>query len=86
MKKKVIILYNLKDKSNVERTRIIQLLYNHREKSNYNYAYHRKGLLNEFEMNKSKETALLVKNKNDVAKISEILQQLKVKFEIVQSY
>ena len=85
MKKKVIVLYDLKDKSNVERTRIIQRLYSHQEKSNYTYAYQRKGLLNDFNIEKSKKTALIVKNKDDLAKISEILQQLKVKFEVVQS-
>lgn len=84
MKKKVIVLYDLKDKSNAERTRIIQMLYSHREKSNYTYAYQRKGLLNNFNIEKSKKTALLVKNKNDLAKISEILQKLKVRFEVVQ--
>lgn len=84
MKKKTIILYDLKEKSNVERTRIIQKLYNHREKSNYTYAYQREGSLNRFDIEKSKKTALLIKNKNDLAKISEILQQLKVKFEVVQ--
>ena len=85
MEKKMIILYDLKDKSNVERTRIIQMLYHHREKSNYTYAYQRKGLLDDFNIEKSKKTALLVKNKNDLAKILEILQQLKVKWELVQS-
>ena len=84
MKEKVIVLYDLKDKSNVDRTRIIQKLYNHREKSNYAYAYQRKGLLNDFDIEKSKKTAILVKNKNNLAKISEILQQLKVKFEVAK--
>ena len=48
----MIILYDLKDKSNVERTRIIQMLYHHREKSNYTYAYQRKGLLDDFNIEK----------------------------------
>lgn len=85
MKEKIIVLYDLKDKSNVERTRIIQMLYNHREKSNYTYAYQRTGQLNNFDIEKSRKTMLLVKNKNDLAKISEILQQLKVKFEVAQA-
>lgn len=84
MKQKTIILYDLKGKLNVERTRILQKLFNHREKSNYTYAYQRTGLLNDFDIEKSRKTALRVKNKNDLAKISEILQQLKVKFEVVQ--
>ena len=85
MKKQIIVLYDLKEKSNVERTRIIQKLYNHQEKSNYTYAYQRNGLLNGFDIEKSKKTALLLKNKNDLPKISEILLQLKVKFEVLQS-
>lgn len=85
MKKKVMVLYDLKDKSNVDRTRIIQMLYSHREKSNYTYAYQRKGLLNDFNIEKSKKTVLIIKNKNDLIRISAILQQLKVKFEVVQS-
>lgn len=85
MKKKITIIYDLKDKSNVERTRILQMLYNHREKSNYRYAYQRKGMLDKFDIEKSRKTVLLVKNKNDLAKISEILQQLKVKFEVAQA-
>ncbi|MEK7082734.1 MAG: hypothetical protein AAB972_01065 [Patescibacteria group bacterium] len=84
MKKKIIILYDLKEKSNGKRTRIIQKLYAHQEKSNYVYAYQRTGLLSGFDIEKSRKTALLVKNKNDLAKISEILRQLKVKFEVVQ--
>lgn len=84
MKKKIIILYDLKGKSNVERTRILQKLYDHRERSNYAYAYQRTGLLNDFDIEKSRKTTLLVKNKNELAKISEILQQLKVKFEVAQ--
>lgn len=84
MKKKTIILYDLKEKSNVERTRILQVLYSHREKSNYDYTYQRNGLLSNFDIEKSRKTALLVKNKNDLAKISEVLQQLKVKFEVLQ--
>ncbi|MEW5897122.1 MAG: hypothetical protein AB1668_05490 [Nanoarchaeota archaeon] len=84
MKKKTIILYDLKDKSNVERTRILQKLYNHREKSNYTYAYQRTGLLDNFDIEKSRKMALLIKNKNDLAKVSEILGGLKVKFEVVQ--
>ena len=84
MKKKTIILYDLKDKSAVERTRILQILYNHREKSNYSYSYQRSGLLNSFNIEKNRKTALLVKNKKDLAKISEIFTQLKISFEILE--
>lgn len=85
MKNKIIILYDLKEKTNLERTRILQILYNHQEKSNYKYSYKRKGLLNNFDIEKTGKTVIYLKNKNDIAKISEILIQLKIKFEIMQS-
>lgn len=75
----------MKEKSNVERTRILQKLYDHREKSNYTYTYRRTGLLNDFDMEKSRKTVLLIKNKNELAKISEILKNLKVDFEVAES-
>ena len=43
------------------------------------------GLLGGFDIEKSRKTAILVKNKNELAKISEIFLQLKVKFDVVQT-
>jgi len=40
-----IIIYDLKNKSNKQKSRILQLLYGYTDKSNYDYSYKRKGLL-----------------------------------------
>lgn len=84
MKPKTIILYDLKGKSNGERARIIQKLYGYRDRSNYNYSYQRKGLLDDFKFKKSQKITLQLKEKNDIAKISEILKALNVKFDVVE--
>ena len=84
MKKKIMILYDLKNKSNKERTRIIQKLYGHRDKSNYKYVYEREGLLNELNFEKSNKTFLKLKDKKDLTKVAEILKNLKVDFEVAE--
>ena len=84
MKAKTIIIYDLKEKDNKERTRILQKLYGHREKSNYDYSYARKGLFDEFEIQRERKTVLNFKNKEDLAKVAEILKKLNVKFEIAK--
>ena len=85
MKKKTIILYDLAEKSNNERTRILQKLYSHRDKSNYDYSYQRKGLLEKVQYEKKKKTALYLQTKDDLARISEILKKLKVSFDVVEN-
>ncbi len=85
MKKKTLIIYDLKEKSNTERTRIIQKLYGHRERSNYQYYYERKGLLDKFKVKKENKTVIIPNKNQDLTKIVEILKQLKVKFEIAES-
>lgn len=82
MKEKLIIIYDLKDKSNKERTRILQRLYGHKDKSNYNYSYVRKGLFDKFNIKKDKKTVLNFKSEEDLVKVSEILKMLNIKFEI----
>lgn len=84
MKAKTVILYDLKEKSNGERSRIIQKLFGYRDKSNYNYSYERKGLLDGIKVERSGKTMLEIKDKNDLAKVIEILKQLKVKVEIAE--
>lgn len=82
MAEKMIILYDLKGKSNSERTQIIRKLYGYRDKSNYDYTYERVGLLNNLKRNK--KTVLYVKNKKDASKIAAILKKLKVEFELAK--
>jgi len=84
MKTKTVILYDLKEKSNGERARIIQQLYGYRDKSNYNYSYERKGLLDGIKIERIGKTMLEIKDKKDLAKVMEILNQLKVKAEIAK--
>ena len=84
MNSKIIIFYDLQKKSNGEKARIIQKLYGYRDKSNYTYSYTRKGLLDEFNLKKEQKTILNIKSKENLAKVSEILKTLKVKFEIAK--
>lgn len=78
-------MYDLTEKSNNERTRILQKLYGHRDKSNYDYSYQRKGLLEKVQYEKKKKIALYLQNKEDLAKISEILKNLKIRFDVLQN-
>jgi len=75
-----IIIYDLKNKSNKQKSRILQLLYGYTDKSNYDYSYKRKGLLDGKIVKKEKKTVLYVKRK-DIFKVGRILEELKVKFE-----
>ena len=84
MAEKVIILYDLKGKSNSERTQIIRKLYGYQDKSNYDYAYKREGLLGKINLEKTRKTVLRVKNKSDITKVVEILKELQVKFELAK--
>lgn len=84
MAEKVIILYDLKGKSNSERTQIIRKLYGYRDKSNYDYAYERGGQLEKINLEKTRKTVLQVKNKSDITKVVEILTKLQVEFELAK--
>jgi hypothetical protein len=82
MAEKTIILYDLKEKNNSERTQILKKLYGYRDKSNYTYNYEREGLFNKIDIKKSRKTALYIKNKKDIPKVVSILNELKVEFEV----
>ncbi len=84
MEEKVIILYDLKGKSNSEKTQVIRKLYGYRDKSNYDYTYERKGLLEKMDLEKSRKTVLHIKNKSDIAKVVAILKELRVTFELAK--
>ncbi|MBI2549460.1 hypothetical protein HYW21_09015 [Candidatus Woesearchaeota archaeon] len=84
MAEKAIIMYDLKGKSNSERTQIIRKLYGYRDKSNYDYNYEREGLLRKIDLNKSRKTVLHVKNKGDITKVVTILKELKIEFELAK--
>ncbi len=84
MAEKTIIIYDLKGKSNSERTQILRKLYGYRDKSNYDYNYERKGLLEKFDLEKSRKTVLHIKNKSDIPRVVEILKELGVEFELAK--
>ena len=81
---KVMILYDLKGKSNSERTQILRKLYGYRDKSNYDYTYERDGLLNNVDLEKSRKTVLYIKNRKDISKVSTILKNFKIDFELAE--
>ena len=84
MAQKTLILYDLRDKSNSDKTQILRKLYGYRDISNYDYNYKREGLLNKMDLVKSRKTVILIKNKKDITKVITILKELKVKFEIAK--
>lgn len=84
MAEKAIILYDLKGKSNSERTQIIRKLYGYRDKSNYDYNYEREGLLNKINLKKSRKTVLYIKNWKDISKVTTILKNFKIDFELAE--
>ena len=70
--KKSMLLYDLKNKSNVEKTHIIRSLFGYVDRSNKgSYTYNRKGLLSKFKYEKWDRSAILVRKKDedDVKKI-----------------
>ena len=84
MSEKTILIYDLKDKTNTERSKILKKLYGYRDKSNYNYEYQRKGFLDDFDIEKKTKTVLRIKNKRDIPKIVEFLEKLNVDVEIAK--
>ena len=67
-----MLLYDLKNKSNVEKTHIIRSLFGYIDRSNKgSYTYNRKGLLSKFKYEKWDKSAILVRKKDedDVKKI-----------------
>ena len=84
MGQKILILYDLKSKTNAEKTATQRKLYNYRDISNYEYSYKRQGVLNNMAIEKTKKTVLYIKYKKDVSKVAEILKDLKIQFEIAK--
>ena len=84
MVQKTLILYDLKEKSNSDRTQTLRKLYGYRDISNYDYKYKREGLLNKIDLDKSRKTVLHIKNKKDITKVVTILNELNIKFDIVK--
>jgi len=84
MTEKIIIIYDLKGKSQKEKVKITKKLYGFRDKSNYDYTYERKGLLEKIDLEKSRKTVLHVRKKKDVPKVVALLKELQIEFDIAK--
>ena len=63
---KSLLLYDLKNKNNVEKTHIVRALFGYTDKSNMGkYKYQRKGLLSKFKYEKWDKSAIVVDSKNE---------------------
>jgi hypothetical protein len=81
---KSLILYDLKNKNNAERTHILKNLYGYTDKSNRGkYTYQRKGSLSKFKYEKWNKSAILVSN-TDVATITKMLKKFGLKILIMK--
>jgi len=73
--KKSLLLYDLKNKNNVEKTNIVRSLFGYKDKSNMGkYIYQRKGLLSKFRYERWNKSAILVNN-SDEREVKNILQR-----------
>ena len=81
---KIIIIYDLKGKSQKEKVKITKKLYGYQDKSNYEYDYDREGLLNKITLKKARKMVLELKSKKDLPKLISIFNELNVKAEIAR--
>jgi len=79
MVEKIIIIYDLNDKSQKEKVRITKKLYGYRDKSNYEYNYDRQGLLNKMALKKTRKMVIEMESKKDLPKLISIFNELGVK-------
>lgn len=84
MEKKTIILYDLKDKTQVEKVQALRKMFGYRDKSNYDYQYERKGEFSKLKFKRYQKAVLELQNDKDLAKVTEIFKRLKVNFEIAK--
>ena len=84
MKKKILILYDFKGKTQVEKVQALRKMFGYRDKSNYNYQYERPGDLTKIKFERCQKAVLELQNNRDLAKVTEILKKLNVKFEIAK--
>jgi len=81
---KIIIIYDLSDKSQKEKVRITKKLYGYRDKSNYEYDYDRLGLLNKLKLKKTRKMVLELQSKKDLPELISIFKELGVKTDIAK--
>jgi len=84
MKKKTIILYDFKEKTQVEKTQALRALFGYRDKSNYNYQYERPGELKKIKFSRSKKSIIELDDEKDLSKVAEVMRKLKIQFEVAK--
>lgn len=84
MEKKTVILYDFKDKTQVEKVQALRKMFGYRDKSNYNYQYEREGEFTKVKFKRYQKVVLELQDDRDLAKVTEIFKKLKVNFEIAK--
>lgn len=78
---KKMIIYSLREKSNAERSKIIQDLFGYVDKSNKGkYIYKRKGKLDKIKFKKDRNNILYFSSEEDRKKVIGIFKKAKIKF------
>jgi hypothetical protein len=73
--KKTVLLYDLRNKNNIEKTHIVRSLFGYEDKSNKGkYTYQREGLLSKFKYEKWNKSIIVV-DTEDKEKVRKILKK-----------
>ena len=82
--KKTMLLYDLKNKTNREKTHIVRSLFGYKDKSNNGtYEYQREGLLSSFRYEKLDKSVIIVDDKNEGA-VKSILKKFGLKILVLK--
>lgn len=82
---KKMIIYSLREKSNAERSKLLQDLFGYVDKSNKGkYIYKRKGKLDKIKFEKERNNILYFNSEEDRKKVIEIFKEAKIKFLLAQ--
>jgi hypothetical protein len=84
MKEKIVIIYDLKGKNQTQKVQTLRKLYGYRDKSNYAYKYERTGKLQKIPYIKEKKMVLRLRNREDLPKMVELFNELKITFEVAR--
>ncbi len=84
MKEKTVIIYDLKGKTQTQKVQTLRKLYGYRDKSNYAYKYERTGKLKKIPYTKEKKMVLTLHKKEDLPKMVELFNELKIDFEVAR--
>lgn len=82
MKQRPIVIYDLNGKTQVQKVQILRKLYGYRDRSNYSYAYERRGELQGIPHTREKKSILWLEDEKDLARVVEIFKKLRVNFEV----